>query len=432
VAAWCAWQLPRGLGAPDAASRQLKKHSSLRSVELAPLVEHQAGGVGQAGEGQQAQGRPEEAAELLASAGAGGQLAGAVTHPERRLHQPAVVEEGVGGAALLAVQSEIEVEEEEEEQQQRHQAHQNGIHPLALGSRAGGAAALLAAAGAAAAEGLRALREGWRYVSGREQRDVAALVLMKCCAALVWGAVDLLNVKFSEMPRLQLGDASTTLGLIFATGGLPLRRPRCIAASPGSGGPWQGCAARLRAHPPCLMPVPHHQPEPHPCAVGLGCFVGPLAMNRVVAPRPAPLRWGVAASYSLFFLGLLVMGLSPNIALVLLSTFVRSMGEGVGRGWGPCSGEGTAGAGGASCPAARLWPPSQVCQGSGVHRPIPVPACPLAPRRQRHLVGVQHPAAAAAGAQRAAGTHVGWVGGWVGGGEGGPGLNGGGTGWGAH
>lgn len=231
VAAWCAWQLPRGLGAPDAASRQLKKHSSLRSVELAPLVEHQAGGVGQAGQGQQAQGRPEEAAELLASAGAGGQLAGAVTHPERRLHQPAVVEEGVGGAALLAVQSEIEVEEEEEQQQPRHQAHQNGIHPLALGSRAGGAAALLAAAGAAAAEGLRALREGWRYVSGREQRDVAALVLMKCCAALVWGAVDLLNVKFSEMPRLQLGDASTTLGLIFATGGLPPAAPalhRCI------------------------------------------------------------------------------------------------------------------------------------------------------------------------------------------------------------
>jgi len=32
-------------------------------------------------------------------------------------------------------------------------------------------------------------------------------------------AVDILNVRFSEMPAYQLVDASTTLGLIFATGG---------------------------------------------------------------------------------------------------------------------------------------------------------------------------------------------------------------------
>lgn len=34
------------------------------------------------------------------------------------------------------------------------------------------------------------------------------------------GAVDILNVRFSEMESMQrLGDASTTLGLIFAAGG---------------------------------------------------------------------------------------------------------------------------------------------------------------------------------------------------------------------
>lgn len=49
-------------------------------------------------------------------------------------------------------------------------------------------------------------------------------------------------------------------------------------------------------------------------------------MNRLVPPHAAALRWGVAASYCLFALGLLVMLLSPSIALVLLSTFVRSMG----------------------------------------------------------------------------------------------------------
>ena len=51
-----------------------------------------------------------------------------------------------------------------------------------------------------------------------------------------------------------VGDSSTTLGLIFAT-------------------------------------------------VGLGCFVGPVALNHLFPPHPASLRWGVAASYCLFFAG---------------------------------------------------------------------------------------------------------------------------------
>jgi len=55
--------------------------------------------------------------------------------------------------------------------------------------------------------------------------------------------------------------------------------------------------------------------------------VGPIALNAVIPPHPRPLRWGVAASYGLFFLGLLFMLLAPSLWLVLVSTVVRSMGE---------------------------------------------------------------------------------------------------------
>lgn len=56
------------------------------------------------------------------------------------------------------------------------------------------------------------------------------------------------------MPSMQWGDASVTLGLIFAT-------------------------------------------------VGTGCFVGPIAFNLLVPPRPPALAWGVAASFCLMFSG---------------------------------------------------------------------------------------------------------------------------------
>lgn len=52
-----------------------------------------------------------------------------------------------------------------------------------------------------------------------------------------------------------------------------------------------------------------------------------MALNAVVPPRPPALRWGVAASYGLFAVGLLVMLLAPTIWLVLASTIIRSMGR---------------------------------------------------------------------------------------------------------
>jgi len=75
----------------------------------------------------------------------------------------------------------------------------------------------------------------------------------------------------SQMESMQwVGDSSTTLGLIFAT-------------------------------------------------VGLGCFVGPVVLNHLFPPYPASLRWGVAASYLLFFAGFVS-------CLELRATYLGSLG----------------------------------------------------------------------------------------------------------
>lgn len=57
-------------------------------------------------------------------------------------------------------------------------------------------ASLLGAAAAGWREGVEATLEGWRYVATPANRDVAAMATIKCCGSLVWGAVDVLNVRY--------------------------------------------------------------------------------------------------------------------------------------------------------------------------------------------------------------------------------------------
>jgi hypothetical protein len=76
---------------------------------------------------------------------------------------------------------------------------------------------------------------------------------------------------------MQVGDGATTLGLIFAT-------------------------------------------------VGAGCFLGPVAANALVRPRPGPLLWACAASFALLFLGSALMAAAGGLRLVLGATFVRAIG----------------------------------------------------------------------------------------------------------
>ncbi|GAB4816866.1 hypothetical protein N2152v2_003912 [Parachlorella kessleri] len=154
--------------------------------------------------------------------------------------------------------------------------------PAAAAAAAGQAArgpGVVGAALGAVQEAWLAAWEGWRYLWGSDNRDVATLVTIKCCGSLLWGAIDVLNVRFSQMPAMQkLGDASVTLGLIFAV-------------------------------------------------VGIACFLGPVMLNALVPPRPAALAWGVAASFAFMFVGFVIMLVASNISLLLLSTFVRSIGS---------------------------------------------------------------------------------------------------------
>lgn len=69
------------------------------------------------------------------------------------------------------------------------------------------------------------------------RRQVGVLCLIKFSGALVWGAADVLQVKYSVMASMQtLGDSSQTLGFVFA-------------------------------------------------AVGVGCFFGPILFNYFTPPR---------------------------------------------------------------------------------------------------------------------------------------------------
>jgi MFS family permease len=132
-------------------------------------------------------------------------------------------------------------------------------------------------------EGIIALKEGWSYVSGPENRDVAIMVTIKACGSLTWGAVDVLNVKISELTAMQPfgADASMTLGLIFAV-------------------------------------------------VGIGCFVGPVGFN-MVAPNPksGALLWSVVASFMFLFLGSLFLAIADTFLGVVTATFVRSLGSSI-------------------------------------------------------------------------------------------------------
>ena len=52
-------------------------------------------------------------------------------------------------------------------------------------------------------------------------RDVLAMSLLKAGGAAIWGAADILNVRFSELPEMQSwGNAAFTLGLFFGSVGV--------------------------------------------------------------------------------------------------------------------------------------------------------------------------------------------------------------------
>lgn len=67
----------------------------------------------------------------------------------------------------------------------------------------------------------RKIREGWWFITSKENRDIAFICTAKAWGGLLWGFADLVAVRFSHEPRFQtLGDSSQTMGFIFGSVGL--------------------------------------------------------------------------------------------------------------------------------------------------------------------------------------------------------------------
>ena len=269
VAAWFAHGIPRELGAPDAAAKQLKKFASMRQVELAGVLDHQ--------EAAPAGSHRPHSRSSVDAAETGSHHAGMLTHAEHRHHYSPERKAKAWEPASPEPAAEVAALQEHDAASDPSGRTNSGSSSLAAGSagqRAGGGAALLAAATGALAEGVRALHEGWTYMRCRENRDVAALVLMKCAAALTWGAVDIINVKIRWARR----EAHWCAG----------------SASHRPGGMGRLCPRSLPPIPPCPCPLPLPPPPPLPCP---GAARWRACSGRATRPPPwasslPPSAWG--------------------------------------------------------------------------------------------------------------------------------------------
>lgn len=241
TAAWFATRVPRTLGDPQAMEKAAAARKARRSSGAEP-----------------------PGAIELAEAGSGGSSG-------EGLHLHAADHRKVHHSSLDSANNNQEKEKEHSHLLPHHPPSSAAPPPMSVQS-------LATAAWEACVEGWSAAVEGGRYLAAPENRDVALLVTMKGCGSLTWGAVDVLNVKFSELPSMQIRDSATTLGFIFA-------------------------------------------------CVGLGCFGGPLVMNPFVPPRPGPLLWACAGAFCCLFAGSTLMALAHSLAALLGATLVRAVGS---------------------------------------------------------------------------------------------------------
>ena len=126
-------------------------------------------------------------------------------------------------------------------------------------------------------ESLAAFVEGMRYLGG--QPMLLALALAKAGGALVWGAVNVLEVPLAEQMFPLNGNGSLTLGLIYA-------------------------------------------------ATGIGTGVGPLLLRRWLGDSKPNMVRGVSIGFCLMTIGVTGIGLSGSLPLVLGFTTMRGLGTG--------------------------------------------------------------------------------------------------------
>ncbi len=119
--------------------------------------------------------------------------------------------------------------------------------------------------------------EGLRYLRGRP--FILGLALVKAGGALVWGAINVMEIPLAQEVFPFRGNGTLTLGLIYA-------------------------------------------------AVGIGTGFGPLFIRRWTGERRASLLWAILISFVMLTLGAAGLGLAGSLAWVLFFSMMRALGTG--------------------------------------------------------------------------------------------------------
>ena len=132
--------------------------------------------------------------------------------------------------------------------------------------------------GSVPGSGWQTFVEGMRYLWQRP--PILVLALLKASSSAAFGGIEIVQVAFAEETFRIGNDASATLGLIYL-------------------------------------------------AVGLGTGLGPLVARRVTGDTPPPMYWAILVAYIAMVSGYLLLGISSTLLLVLVGTFVRTIGTGI-------------------------------------------------------------------------------------------------------
>ncbi len=120
--------------------------------------------------------------------------------------------------------------------------------------------------------------DGLRYLWDRPGTLMVAL--LKASSALAFGGIEIVQVTFAEQIFPLGRDASATLGLIYL-------------------------------------------------AVGLGTGLGPVVARRITGDEKSPMYWAIFVGYLAMLAGYLLLGWGASLPIVLLATFIRTIGTGI-------------------------------------------------------------------------------------------------------
>lgn len=125
--------------------------------------------------------------------------------------------------------------------------------------------------------GLLAFRDGLNYLRFRPYLLVIALV--KAGGALIWGAINVLEIPMSNNQFAINGSGALTLGLVYAL-------------------------------------------------IGLGTGLGPVVIGRIMGDTPSQLLRGIGVSFIVFTIGVLWVGLASSTLAFLTAISLRGLGSG--------------------------------------------------------------------------------------------------------